>query len=198
MSTEELQTEELQTAREKIGEIVQKMDVFAERKDFSAEISQEDKVKWTAVRDEFETIQQTIKDTELKDIATATQAVAHAKMHLESLIKELGDKASPELKAALQDVGKQTVNTAAEASTALTAAAKAETSANAAEGAELQKLGMGAAMGAAGLMDRETLQGIVAWNGDGQGAQLASRAQLFESLENGINQFVQRSNEISA
>jgi len=143
------------------------------------------------------------KSKEQQDIAVASQAVDQVKTQLESLIARLGSNASPALTAALQNVSRQSVNTAEDAGAAKKAAEDAQKEVRAQEGAELQNvLGEAALKLSAGMAGFGMLAGLAnsselresfrqfgaAIGTDNQLIQNLSKSSLFVDTKSGVTQ----------
>lgn len=137
-------------------------------------------------QEEWASTKEALKDIERKDITAASQAIESARNHLQSVIAQVEKHggSTADLRGVLQDLNTQTVTTAKDVGTALEAAAKAERDANSKEGQELLAqvggfaLGAAAAVGAgasalfAGLVDKNTINGLKSMVGTGAGLKI--------------------------
>jgi hypothetical protein len=189
----------LQNIKENIGQLLEGMKAIEQREGFSlADVSRE---KWDASKKELEELQQNINDNELKDIGDASQRLAAAKAHLQSVISSIKGEVPAELAGALQALERQTVSTGADLGAAAAAAGNAERAASAAEGGQfLASVGEAVVGGAVAIAGFTGLKAALANSDEFRDASLQfgkmvgldspvqtmSTAALFEKTFSGI------------
>lgn len=137
MSTHELHNdpfiEALRDFRDRMENVVQ---------NYGGQLTDDERRGWTQSIDKLRDAEQKLdgadNEAALREIGNARQAVMAARSQVEGLLARMGDHAPAALRNALQNLSDSGLNTIADAQAAMSAAAKAQGEAMAAEGAELQ------------------------------------------------------------